>query len=156
MSADLSTSQTCYILQESGTAGSYILHHISQILHPTGQVLNSSGPRTIDVLLESNMGRFEPGDIVLDILKMEPTSVGGSIYEFTDKQFPIFVEDIRKRNMQDHLEELDTSRCSARVATGCVRKWQLSADGNSDILRLLSETLEDQVAAAVENVSGRS
>ena len=55
MSADLSTSQTCYILQESGTAGSYILHHISQILHPTGQVLNSSGPRTIDVLLESNM-----------------------------------------------------------------------------------------------------
>ena len=54
------------------------------------------------------------------------------------------------------MEELDTSRCSTRVATGRVRKWQLSGGGHAEILRLLSETLEDQVAAAVENVSGRS
>ena len=54
------------------------------------------------------------------------------------------------------MDELDTSRCSACVATGRVRKWQLSPQGNAEILRLLSESLEDQVAAAVENVSGRS
>ena len=53
------------------------------------------------------------------------------------------------------MQELDTSRCSPRVATGRVRKWQLSAEGNADILRLLSETLDDQVVAAVQNVSGR-
>ena len=89
------------------------------------------------------MGRFEPGDIVLDILKMEPTSVGGSIYEFTDKQFPIFVEDIRKRNMQDHLEELDTSRRSSRLAgstssdVASQRKmFMLTPQGKVALLRL--------------------
>ena len=44
--------------------------------------------------------------------------MGSSMYEFTEKQFPVFVEDVRKRNMHDHLEELDTSRRSSRLAAG--------------------------------------
>ena len=41
-------------------------------------------------------------------------------------------------------------------SVGRVEKWQLSSEEHARILRLLSETLDDQVAAAVENVSGRS
>lgn len=51
------------------------------------------------------------------------------------------------------IEELDTSRRTMRNHT---KKWQLASEDHSRILRLLSETLEDQVAAAVRNVSGRS
>ena len=54
------------------------------------------------------------------------------------------------------MEKVDTSRCSARVQSGRVEKWQLSSDDHGRILRMLSGTLDDQVAAAVQNVSGRS
>ena len=47
------------------------------------------------------------------------------------------------------LSQIDTSRCSARVQTGRVEKWQLSSEDHARILRLLSETLDDCVAAAL-------
>ena len=49
--------------------------------------------------------------------------------------------------------ELDTSRRTFRTH---IRKWQLASDDHGRILTVLSETLEDRVAAAVQNVSGRS
>ena len=54
------------------------------------------------------------------------------------------------------LSQVDTSRCTARVQSGRVEKWQLSSEDHSRILCFLSETLDDHVAAAVQNVSGRS
>ena len=75
------------------------------------------GIQLSEMPFESYLGQFQPGDVVLDVRKMEPTSVGDSIYEFTNKEFPVFVENIRKRNMQEHLEELDTSRRSSSVAS---------------------------------------
>lgn len=51
------------------------------------------------------------------------------------------------------VEELDTSRRTFRHQ---LRKWKLSSDDHARIIRLLSETLNDQVATAVQNVSGRS
>ena len=61
--------------------------------------------------------------------------------------FPIFIEDIRKRNMQNHLTEVDHSRRSSRVAetsgvySGQQRQQQwyvLSAQGKLDVLKLIS------------------
>ena len=46
------------------------------------------------------------------------------------------------------VDELDTLRRTMRNHT---RKWQLSSDDHSRILRLMSETLDEQVAAAVRN-----
>ena len=91
---------------------------------------------------------------MLDGVRFSCVSAGGTVFASTGLEVVVPIKAILAFDLD--MEELDTSRCSARVATGRVRKWQLSADGHSDILRLLSETLEDQVAAAVENVSGRS
>ena len=114
-----------------------------------GEVQNEFGPYTIERVQESYMGRFEPGDTVLDVRKLEPTSVGGSMYEFTDKVFPIFVEDIRKRNMQTHLTLVDTSRRSARVAgstsinAASQRKmFTLSPEGKTALLKLTAADSE--------------
>ena len=56
----------------------------------------------------------------------------------------------------ESMAKVDTTRCSTRVQYGRVKKWQLSSDDHSRILRMLSETLDDEVAAAVQNVGGRS
>lgn len=114
-----------------------------------GEVLNESGPYRIETATEScsMMGRFEVGDMVLDVRKLEPTSVGSSMYEFSDKRFPIFVEDIRKRNMQHHLEKMDTSRRSSRLASNSSAAasssnasqrdvYVLSAKGKEELLKL--------------------
>ena len=43
-----------------------------------------------------------------------------------------------------------------RAGDTAVEKWQLSSEDHASILKLLSTTLDDEVAAAVANVSGRS
>ena len=74
-------------------------------------------------------------------------SWGISTYIFTDKNFPVFVEDIRKRKMQEYLTEDDHSRRSSRLAetpgahSGQERQQQwyvLSAEGKLDVLNHLS------------------
>ena len=50
-------------------------------------------------------------------------------------------------------DELDTSRRTMRTHT---RKWQISSEDHARFLKLMSETLDDQMQAAVVNVSGRS
>lgn len=94
------------------------------------------------------------GEDVIDGVRFSCVSAGGTIFASTGLEVVVPVRSILAFDLD--MQEIDTSRCSVRVASGRVRKWQLSADGHSDILRLLSETLDDQVAAAVENVSGRS
>ena len=107
------------------------------------EVLSPSGPYAITTASESVMGLLQPGDLVLDIRKLEPTSLGSSMYEVTEKQFPIFIEDIRKRNMQNELSETDTSRRSERVADGAAadapsqrKLYKLSPQGKADLLKL--------------------
>lgn len=127
------------------------------------EVLNESGlQRTIQTAEESYMGRFEPGDVVLDVRKLEPTSVGSSMYEYTDKKFPVFVEDIRKRKMQDYLEKVDTTRRSARVAgttsTGAPSQREvflLSAEGKSMLLRLTASDSSIGDRRDLRRISGR-
>ena len=96
---------------------------------------------------ESFLGQFKTGDVVVKVRKMEPLSPGSSHFEFTDKVFPVFVEDIRKRNMQLHLTAVDHSRRSSRIAetegaySGQQRQKQwhvLSAEGKLDVLKLIS------------------
>ena len=110
-------------------------------------VVSADGPRKVVEAFESHLGSFKPGDIVLDVRKLEPVSLGSSHYIYTDKTFPVFVEDIRKRNMQYHLSEVDHSRRSSRlggtegVHSGEQRQQQwyiLSAEGKLDILKLIS------------------
>ena len=94
------------------------------------------------------------GEYVIDAVRFSCVSAGGTVFASTGVEVIVPVASIFAFDF--NLEELDTSRCSPRVASGRVRKWQLSTDDHAHILRLLSETLEDQVAAAVQNVSGRS
>ena len=110
-------------------------------------VISESGPRTVAEDFESYLGKFKAGDAVLDVRKLEPVSLGSSHYIYTDKTFPVFVEDIRKRMMQDYLEEVDHSRRSSRLAqtsgvhSGEQRQQQwyvLSAQGKLDVLKLIS------------------
>ena len=83
--------------------------------------------------------------------ELEPTSVGGSIYEFTDNKFPVFVEDVRKRNMQAHLEELDTDITALlayrRAATSSDapsqrKMFTLSPAGKAALLKLTADDAE--------------
>ena len=94
------------------------------------------------------------GEDVIDGLRFSCVSAGGTVFASTVLEIVVPVRTILAFDLD--MLEIDTSRCSARVATGRVRKWQLASDEHARILRLLSETLEDQVAAAIENVSGRS
>ena len=43
-----------------------------------------------------------------------------------------------------------------RTFRTAVEKWQLSSGDHASILKMLSTTLDDEVGAAVANVSGRS
>ena len=106
-----------------------------------GEVLSDNGPRVVTSAFQSDMGEFKAGDRVLDICKLEPVSLGSSHYEYTDKTFPIFIEDIRKRKMQLHLTVADLSRRSARVAEnrGAVKQqFVLSSEGKLAVLKLIS------------------
>ena len=80
------------------------------------EVLSMSGPREVETEFDSYFGHFERGDKVLNVRKLEPLSLGSSLYQRTEKEFPIFIEDVRKRNMQQHLQPVDLSRRSSRVA----------------------------------------
>ena len=51
---------------------------------------------TITVAIQvTEMGQLLPGDEVLDVRKFEPTQMGSNRFQFTSKQFPVFVEDVR-------------------------------------------------------------
>ena len=72
------------------------------------------------------------------------------MYEFTDKTFPVFVEDVRKRNMEQHLDLVDVSRRSSRVAESCAESsaasgrqvYTLSAAGKVALLKLTAAESE--------------
>ena len=94
------------------------------------------------------------GDFVIDAVRYSCVSAGGTVFTSVGLEVVFPVKAILAFDLD--LSQVDTSRCSVRVQTGRAEKWKLSSEDHARILRLLSETLDDQVAAAVENVSGRS
>ena len=94
------------------------------------------------------------GEFVIDAVRFSCVSAGGTVFTSVGLEVVVPVKAIFAFDLD--LSQIDTSRCSTRVQTGRVEKWPLSSEDHVRILRLLSETLDDQVAAAVENVSGRS
>ena len=91
------------------------------------------------------------GQEVIDGVRYSCVSPGGTVFAPTGLEVVVPIVDILAFDLD--VDELDTSRRTMRNHT---RKWQLSSDDHSRILRLMSETLDEQVVAAVRNVSGRS
>jgi hypothetical protein len=44
---------------------------------------------------QSVMGSLEPGDRDIQVRKLEPTLLGSSLYRLTEKEFPVFIDDVR-------------------------------------------------------------
>ena len=90
------------------------------------------------------------GEPVIDGIRFTCVSPGGTVFAPTGVEVVVPVSCILSFGME--LKKLDALR-TFRTA---VEKWQLSSEDHASILKLLSATLGDEVAAAVANVSGRS
>jgi hypothetical protein len=103
---------------------------------------------------QSYMGRLEPGDQVIQVQKFEPTQVGSNLFRLTEKEFPVFIEDVRliieDVDFQSDGESL--RRAPTRVARGAaavprktigrfdpLQTYRLSASGKEEILKLIPE-----------------
>ena len=53
------------------------------------------GPYRVMEHSQSYMGRLEPGDRVIQVRKFEPTQLGSNSFRLTEKEFPVFIEDVR-------------------------------------------------------------
>ena len=94
------------------------------------------------------------GDYVIDALRYSCVSAGGTVFTSTGLEVVVPVKTILAFDLE--LTQIDISRCSVRIQSGRVVKWQLSSEDHSRILSELSVTLDDVVAAAVQTVNGRS
>lgn len=103
---------------------------------------------------ESGRLDVKRGEFVIDAVRYSCVSAGGTVFTPIQSEVVVPVRAILAYELE--LTRLDTSRCSARVQSGRVEKWQLSSEDHAHVLRLLSDTLDDEVARAVQNVSGRS
>ena len=67
---------------------------------------------------QSYMGRLEPGDRKIQVRKFEPTQLGSNLFRLTQKEFPVFIEDVRLiLDNRDFVSYETPQRCvSARAA----------------------------------------
>ena len=109
-----------------------------------------------EAIIADDEGRLSVtvGEYVIDAVCFSCVSAGGTVFTSVGLEVVVPIKAILAFDLD--LSQVDISRCSTRVQTGRVEKWQLSSEEHAHILHLLSETLDDQVAAAVENISGRS
>ena len=115
--------------------------------------------READEALEADeVGTFKVsiGDLVIDAVRYSCVSAGGTVFTPLLNVIEVVVPTQAILAFDLDMSRLDTSRCSARVQTGRVEKWQLSSDEHARVLHLLTETSDDAVAAAVQNARGRS
>ena len=91
------------------------------------------------------------GEFVIDAFRYSCVSAGGTVLGV---ETVVPVQGILAYDLQ--LAPVAIARCSARIQSGRVEKWQLSGDDHARILKLLSATLDDVVCDAVQHVSGRS
>ena len=88
--------------------------------------------------------------MMVDALRFSCVSPGGTVFTPTGVEVIVPVDAIIAWDLDiDRLPVL-------REARNFVPKWRLSSDGHSALLELVSESLEQTVANAVRNVSGRS
>lgn len=95
----------------------------------------------------------QKGAYVIDGLRHSCVSAGGTVFSPTGLEVVVPITTILAFDLQ--LEHLVQTRVF-RDSVGNRQKWQMSSDDHARVLRLLSDTLDDQVARAVEAVSGRS
>lgn len=90
---------------------------------------------------------------VIDGDRFTCVSAGGTVFASTHVEMTVPVKAILAFNLD--LQMLEARRVF-RTSVGNLEKWQMSSDDHARVLRLLSDTLDDVVANAVANVSGRS
>ena len=142
---------------EAGTAGAFFV--VDKSIDSTEKftifsIAKDSMLRTADEDIAADASghiSVRKGQEVIDGVRYLCVSPGGTVFAPTGLEVVVPIVDILAFDLD--VDELDTSRRTMRNHT---RKWQLSSEDHSRILRLMSETLDDQVAAAVRNVSGRS
>ena len=105
-----------------------------------------------DAVAADSAGRLtvERGEFVIDGIRHSCVSPGGTVFAPTGLEVVVPIRSILAFDLD--MEQLEQRRVF-RTSVGNLQKWQMSSDDHSNILRLLSETLDDQVAA-VQNVSG--
>jgi hypothetical protein len=66
---------------------------------------------------QSYMGRLELGDRVIQVRKFEPTQLGSNLFRLTQKEFPVFIEDVRL--ILDNRGLVRWNSTAARVGLSC-------------------------------------
>lgn len=104
---------------------------------------------------DSSGARFnvKAGEPVIDGVLHSCVSAGGTVFASTGIEMVVPVQSIVAYDLD--LQRLEVRRVF-RVSTGNREKWQMSSEDHARILKLLSESLDDMVATAVQSVSGRS
>lgn len=95
----------------------------------------------------------QKGEFVIDGIRHSCVSAGGTVFSPTALEVVVPVRAILAFNLTF---EYIVPRRIMRESVGNIEKWQMSSEDHARVLRLQSETLDDQVAHAVETVSGRS
>ncbi|KAL1527664.1 hypothetical protein AB1Y20_009050 [Prymnesium parvum] len=108
-----------------------------------------------DAIAANNTGQMSVsvGDFVVDAVRYSSVSAGGTVFTPTSAEIVVPVRAIIAFDLE--LEKLEQRRVF-RMSVGNIEKWQLSSDDHAHILKMVSESLDDVVQAAVRNVSGRS
>lgn len=88
--------------------------------------------------IDSINGHFVPGDIIIDVLKLEPVAVRSNTYILTDKSFPVHVKNIRKIDLTlTRQERRRSGRVRQRYAPRDV--FELGDEEKNSILRSLKD-----------------
>ena len=74
------------------------------------------GPCDVEDHIDSMNGHFVPGDVVIDVVKLEPVAPGSRTHVLTDKSFPVHTKNIRKTKVKLQLQE---RRRSGRTRSRC-------------------------------------
>lgn len=93
------------------------------------------------------------GEHVVDAISYACVSAGGTLFTPVGGETVVPVLSIFAFDLD--IEKLEARRVF-RDSVGNIEKWQLSSADHARILRLASESLDDVVQQAVDNVSGRS
>ena len=100
------------------------------------------------------MGRLEPGDRVIQVRKFEPTQLGSNLFRLTQKEFPVFIEDVRL--ILDNRDLVSDGTPQQRVSVRAARQdpltsnqlvcgydplltYRLSSASKEEILKLVPE-----------------
>ena len=75
---------------------------------------------------QSYMGRLEPGDRVIQVRKFEPTQLGSNLFRLTQKEFPVFIEDVRL--ILDNRDLVSDGTPQRRISARAARQGPLTSN----------------------------